>query len=98
MYVHPDADSAVAIAHRLIAEAEFPVRAGLSYGALIAQDGDYFGPHVNLAARLTDAASPREVLVSEALRHRLGNAREVAEQPPKPLRGIADPVVSYAVR
>jgi class 3 adenylate cyclase len=97
MYVHPSAAEAVSIARRLVADCEQPVRAGLSYGLLLAQDGDYFGPPVNLAARLTDAATARQVLVSGDLRQRLGEAARTEPQPPKALRGIADPVVSYAV-
>lgn len=38
------------------------VRAGLSYGEVLAINGDYFGTPVNLAARLVDAAEPRQVL------------------------------------
>lgn len=98
MYVHHVPDAAVDIARRLVAESAHPVRAGVSYGLLLAQDGDYFGPHVNLAARLTDAAAPGEVLVSDAIRTRLDGDREVVAQPPKGLRGIAEPVVAYVVR
>jgi len=40
-----------------------PIRAGLGQGAVIPFDGDdYIGTPVNLAARLCDAAGPREVL------------------------------------
>lgn len=98
MYVHHDADAAVAVAHRLVSESGHPVRAGLSYGLLLATDGDYFGPPVNLASRLTDAAEPGQVLVSEDLRQRLAGGRVTEAQPPKPLRGISEPVVAYAVR
>jgi len=35
---------------------------------VIAQEGDYFGRTVNVAARIADYARPREVLVSEAAR------------------------------
>ena len=97
MYVHPLPDAAVAVAKRLVAECDSPVRAGLTYGLLLAQDGDYFGPPVNLAARLTDAATPRQVLVSGDLRERLNGAHATEPQPPRTLRGIADPVVAYAV-
>lgn len=97
MYVHPLPDTAVAIARRLVAESASPVRAGLSYGLLLAQDGDYYGAAVNLAARLTDAAGPGQVLVSDDLRQRLDETTKTEPQPPRALRGIADPVVAYAV-
>lgn len=42
-------------------------RGGLAFGDLVNIHGDYFGPVVNLAARLTDAAVPGEVLVDDAV-------------------------------
>jgi adenylate cyclase len=43
-------------------------RVGINAGAVIAQEGDYFGRTVNIAARIADYARPREVLVSEEAR------------------------------
>jgi adenylate cyclase len=45
-----------------------PARIGINAGAVVVQEGDYFGRTVNVAARITDYARPREVLVSEAAR------------------------------
>ena len=45
-----------------------PARIGINAGAVIAQEGDYFGRTVNVAARIADYARPREVLVSETAR------------------------------
>jgi adenylate cyclase len=42
-----------------------PARIGINAGAVIAQEGDYFGRTVNVAARIADFAGPHEVLVSE---------------------------------
>jgi len=42
-------------------------RGGLAHGDLVNIHGDYFGPVVNLAARLTDSAVPGEVLVDDAV-------------------------------
>ncbi|HVM65266.1 MAG TPA: adenylate/guanylate cyclase domain-containing protein, partial [Acidimicrobiales bacterium] len=42
------------------------VRVGLSVGPVLIQDGDYFGPVVNLASRMVNIADPGAVLVSEA--------------------------------
>jgi adenylate cyclase len=47
---------------------EVPARIGINAGAVIAQEGDYFGRTVNIAARIADYARPREVLVSEEAR------------------------------
>jgi adenylate cyclase len=48
-----------------------PARIGVNAGTVIAQEGDYFGRTVNIAARIADYAQPHEVLVSE-------DARQVA--------------------
>jgi adenylate cyclase len=45
-----------------------PARIGINAGAVIAQEGDYFGRTVNIASRIADYAEPREVLVSEEAR------------------------------
>jgi adenylate cyclase len=42
-----------------------PARIGINAGAVVAQEGDYFGRTVNIASRIADYASPREVLVSD---------------------------------
>lgn len=39
-------------------------RGGLAYGDVLARSGDFFGPTVNLAARLVDLAVPHEVLTT----------------------------------
>ena len=45
-----------------------PARIGINAGAVIAQEGDYFGRTVNVASRIADYAQPHEVLVSEDTR------------------------------
>lgn len=98
MYVTTTADAAIAIARALVERSSAPVRAGLSYGSLLAQDGDYFGPPVNLAARLVAVAQPGQILLSQDLVDRLLEPVDTEAQPPRELRGITDPVVAYAVR
>lgn len=49
-----------------------PVRVGLVWGRVLSRFGDVFGPTVNLAARLTDAAEPSTVLVDAATAQVLG--------------------------
>ena len=63
-------------------------RGGLAHGDLINIHGDYFGPVVNLAARLTDAAVPGEVLVDDAV------ASHVAAEPAgrRMLKGFEQPI------
>ena len=48
-----------------------PLRIGLAAGPVVVRDGDYFGPVVNLASRLTEIAAPGEVLVPAALQDEL---------------------------
>ena len=43
------------------------LRIGAASGAVVARDGDFFGPAVNLANRLTEVARPGEMLVPAAL-------------------------------
>lgn len=51
-----------------------PLRIGLAAGAVISRDGDYFGPVVNLASRLTELATPGELLVPANVRDALPEA------------------------
>jgi adenylate cyclase len=70
-----------------------PARIGINAGAVISQEGDYFGRTVNIAARIADYARPREVLVSEEAKQSAGRA-EVAFEPigDVPLKGVSKPV------
>jgi class 3 adenylate cyclase len=82
--------------HPKARDAGLQVRAGLSFGPLLALDGDYFGNAVNLAARLVSAAEPGQILVSGELRDGLdGWITRVVE--PLMLRGFDDPVQAYAL-
>jgi adenylate cyclase len=50
------------------------LRAGIHFGKPRKLGSDYFGVDVNVAARVADAAGPSQVLVSETVRERLGDA------------------------
>jgi adenylate cyclase len=72
MFVAGDAASAARIALRLtersaVDELLPEARAGLAGGTVLAQEGDYYGPVVNLASRLVELARPGSVLVSTDL-------------------------------
>ena len=49
------------------------LRAGMATGMAISRAGDWFGSSVNLASRVTSAARPGSVLVSESAREALGD-------------------------
>jgi class 3 adenylate cyclase len=70
------------------------VRAGLSYGEVLAIGGDYFGDAVNLAARLVAAASPGQILAASDVRDALPDW-PVIPQDPLTLKGFDDPVTAY---
>jgi adenylate cyclase len=50
------------------------LRGGVHFGQPRKLGSDYFGVDVNVAARVADAAGPGQVLVSETVRERLGDA------------------------
>jgi class 3 adenylate cyclase len=83
--------------HPLAQKAGIPLRAGLAYGEVLAMDGDYFGPGVNLAARLVSVAEPGQVLAPVAVRVQVPDWSAVALEPVV-LRGFDEPVTPYALR
>jgi adenylate cyclase len=70
------------------------LRAAVAAGDVLARDGDYVGPTVNLAARATKEAPPGGVVVNDAVADALvAVGRSVRRLEPRTLRGIDDPVV-----
>ncbi len=86
--------SRIAIALRDAARAEgLPdVRAGIAAGMVVARDGDFYGPVVNLASRLTEAAPVGVVYASEGIRAELvaEPAFQWSDVGVQHLRGIGD--------
>jgi adenylate cyclase len=69
MYIADRPQTAAQIALQLSAQSTSDevlpeARAGLATGAVLSREGDYFGPVVNLASRLTELALPGTVLAS----------------------------------
>jgi class 3 adenylate cyclase len=73
MFVHVDPRVACDIAKELVVSSPHPVRVGLARGAVVALHGDYYGPTVNLAARLAGASPPSAVVVSETVTLEVGD-------------------------
>lgn len=78
MFVANEAGAAARIALRLTqssaVDALLPdARAGLDSGPVLAQEGDYYGPVVNLASRLVEIARPGTVLASSAVHDALAD-------------------------
>jgi adenylate cyclase len=72
MFVSEEPAAAARIALRLsersaVDEVLPEARAGLACGPVVAHEGDYYGPVVNLASRVVELARPGSVLTSEEL-------------------------------
>jgi adenylate cyclase len=75
-------------------------RVGVALGPMLAREGDYFGPSVNLASRAVNIALPGTVLVSDHLQACLADDRRFqfrALQQPRHLKDIG-PVQLWVVR
>jgi adenylate cyclase len=74
--------SALALVRRATGYPELPpVRAGVARGHVLARDGDFYGPVVNLASRLTDMAKEGSVLASAAVHAGLERDQRFAWRP-----------------
>ena len=75
-----------------------PIRAGVSGGDVILFEGDdYIGGPVNLAARLSDAAAPGEVLASAEMAEFVPEGGEVRAVEPRVVPGFMQPVPIVAL-
>lgn len=98
-----DAGAAVRLALRIVhdvgEEHGFPVvRVGMHTGPAVERGGDWFGAAVNLAARVSAAASGSEVLLTAATRMAAGEVEgvELRERGRRAFRNVAEPVELYA--
>ena len=76
-----------------------PVRVGLAFGDVLTRDGDYFGPVVNLAARIVQLASPSEVVASAGVESALADsdAFTFRSRGAQHLRGIREPTEVFTL-
>lgn len=92
MLVSPDplhlADTLLEMVERTDALAEAPLRAGMAMGETLVREGDYFGPAVNMAARLTDQARPWTVLADDDLAETLAERFTTSRTKPLRIRGV----------
>ncbi|MGB7589315.1 MAG: adenylate cyclase regulatory domain-containing protein [Solirubrobacterales bacterium] len=69
--------------------AEFPqLRAGVAFGSVLGQTGDYYGQPVNLASRLTAIAKPGSVLIDEPTREAAGEGFEYSFAGERHIKGF----------
>ena len=91
-------DAAVALVDNAKAHAAgLHVRAGLSYGEVLAISGDYFGNPVNLAARLVAVAEQGQILVSSALHEQL-QGWDFAPPRTFTLKGFDAPITAHPLQ
>ena len=95
MYVADEPATAASIALHLAeastSNAVLPdARAGVATGSVLSREGDYFGPVVNLASRLSELAYPGSVLVSSEVAEALEGDQRFAllRLPRRQVRGI----------
>ena len=73
-------------------------RGGLVFGEVLFRHGDYYGPVVNLAARLVDTAIPGEVLVDASVAEEAKDERLVFEPAGRrQVKGFDAPVTVWSL-
>lgn len=89
MFVCPDARDAVQIGLDLADayaddDSLSDVRVGIACGPVLAREGDYYGPVVNLASRIVNIANPGSVLVSETVHEAVSGDDALSWKPLRP--------------
>ena len=74
------------------------VRIGVHAGDALEEDGDLIGRVINLASRVTDEATPGEILVTEPVADQLVGSLTLEDKGLRPLKGISQPRHLLAVR
>jgi class 3 adenylate cyclase len=75
-----------------------PVRMGVHSGTAVTRGGDWYGSTVNVAARLADAATAGEVLISLTTRELLAASgpMTIADRGPRSFKNVGAPVGVFA--
>jgi adenylate cyclase len=91
--------AALEMADSVVAAGMPPAHVGLDAGAVLFQDGDYYGQTVNTASRIAEYARPGEVLVSQAVVDASAGAPiEFTEIGPVELKGVTGVVRLHVAR
>ncbi|HLG92747.1 MAG TPA: adenylate/guanylate cyclase domain-containing protein [Acidimicrobiales bacterium] len=101
MFVAFTADQACRVALDLVSEftdVGVQPRGGLAFGHVLSRHGDYYGPVVNLAARLADLAVPGEVLVAPEVA-KTASSSAISFEPAgrRQLKGFPHPVAVHSL-
>ncbi len=104
MFRVPDPDSACAIAVDLVGRVRAdpdlpPLRTGVAYGEVLSREGDFYGPTVNLAARITKLSPLHGVVTTAATAEGLrpDHPFTVSALGAIEMKGIGDPVELAAI-
>ncbi|HEY1989580.1 MAG TPA: adenylate/guanylate cyclase domain-containing protein [Acidimicrobiales bacterium] len=101
MFVADSADAAALVAlalHDTYAGGEVTPRGGIACGSVLARGGDFYGPIVNVASRLTGLAVPGEVLVTAEVRDAARSERlRFDPAGRRQLKGFDDPIETFSL-
>ncbi len=101
MYVADSAEAASLVALALsdaYAGGEVTPRGGIAFGSVLARGGDFYGPIVNVASRLTSLAVPGEVLVTTEVRDAAASTELCFNMAGRrELKGFVDPIETFAL-
>ena len=102
MYVSPAPaaliETALSLTERAEDEGLPPIRSGLAAGVALSRDGDWYGPPVNLASRVTGVARGGTVLATREMRDAAREDYSWSSAGPFRLKGVRRPVPLYRVR
>jgi adenylate cyclase len=88
---HPLVLALVELRDRAEAESDFPaLHVGVAAGEVVARAGDVYGPAVNRASRLVDAAGEGQLLAAPEIAQELGEGFELHELEPVELKGVGE--------
>jgi len=95
MFMVDEPAPACALASVMVETSPHPLRVGLAHGPAVAMHGDFYGPTVNLAARLVAVAPASSVVVSDSVKDAVANEFAFEEIPTGPLRGFPDVTTAF---
>jgi class 3 adenylate cyclase len=79
-----------------VEQEKFRARIGLNTGQVIRKDNDIFGDVVNVASRMQSAATPGDVLLTEATFQEVKDYVRCTELGKIQVKGIKDPMMAYS--
>jgi adenylate cyclase len=88
-------ETVLTLTERVEAEDLPPIRSGLAAGLALSRDGDWYGPPVNLASRVTGVARPGTVLATKEMRDDARDSYSWSPAGEWRLKGVKRPVRLY---